>query len=117
MSMLSGYPSISDAGSMPATSPTTNGVRVFIPQTNYGYGDFQFLTVQLEENSHQLQENSKWLKKFCKKKKASKNKKSFLQKVGDAFCKALPAILTTVTTAVVSLLFKTPSSKKALQTA
>ena len=116
MSLFGDFPPIADAGSMPAASPPTGGIRVDLPQGNYIYGAFQFLTVQFEENNRQLQEINRTLEKSCKKKKG-KHKKSFFEKVGDAFCKALPTILTTVTTAAVGVFFKASSNKKALQAA
>lgn len=115
MSILNGLPSITDASPMLTSPPLTDGIQV--PPTLFNTGDFQLLTVQLEECNHQLGEHNKLLKKSCKKQKKGKRRKSFFDKVGDAFCKALPAILTTITTAVVSVLFKTPSSKKALHAA
>lgn len=115
MSMFDGFPPITDAGSTLASPPPTDGIQVH--PTLFNTGDFQLLTVQLEKYTHQLKEHNKLLKKFCKKQKKGQRRKSFFEKVGNAFCNALPAILTTVTTAVVSVLLKPPSSKKALQTA
>lgn len=107
--MLNDFPPITDAGSMPVSPPPTDEIQV--RPSLFNSGGFQLLTVQLEENN-------KLLKQLCKKKKKKNNhKKSFLQKVGDAFCKALPTILTTFTTAVIGVFFKMPSNKKALQTA
>ena len=115
MSMFDGILPITGAASMLASPPPTDGIQGH--PSRFNTGDFQLLTVQLEECNHQLGEHNKLLKKSCKKQKKGKRRKSFFDKVGDAFCKALPAILTTITTAVVSVLFKTPSSKKALHPA
>lgn len=117
MSMFSDFPTMTDADSISAASPLDNGVQVSLPQTNYGYGGFKLLTVQLEECNRQLGKHNKLLKKSCKKQKKDKRRKRFFEKFSDAFCKSLPAILTTVTTAVVSVLFRTPSNRKALHAA
>lgn len=115
MSMFDGFPTITGAASMLASPPPTDGIQVH--PSLFNTGALQFLTGPLEECNHQLREHNKLLKKSCKKQKKGKRRKKFLEKVGNAFCKALPTILITITTAVVSDLFKTPSSKKALQPA
>lgn len=115
MSIFNGFPPITNTGSTPASPPPTDGIQAHPPL--FSTGDFQLLTVQLEECNRQLGKHNKLLKKSCKKQKKDKRRKRFFEKVNDAFCKALPAILTTVTTAVVSVLFRAPSNRKALHAA
>lgn len=100
---------------MLVSSPPTGGIQVRPPQFNTG--DLQLLTAQFEEFNYHLREQNKLLKNACKKPKKGKRRKKFFEKVGDAFCKALPVILTTVVTAVMTGHVKEPFIMKALRAA
>lgn len=78
----------------------------------------------IKQNNKLLKKQNKYLKKLVginklhdvkKENKGGASKTSFLTKLGDACIKAVPAILTTCATTILTLFFKRKSDKRTLQ--
>lgn len=108
MSLFGDFPYVPNPVPTPEASSSA-GIHVSVPEFQHCSQNFSMLSSKIEENTN-------CLKKLHKKFKG-KSEKSFLHKVGDAFCKALPTILITLSTAVIGYIFKSNPNTKAFQPA